>query len=200
MHVFSPIGRQPAALACAALASLAWLATSSATVAEDKIALCHAGLITLPTFEQHIKELREARRYEREEIDALIARQRKGGPDFFSSQIIIQESPSGSGTFTLRQFHGLSGAATKYRNVTAWACAGDDYPIAYFVGFRVRQIEGDTILVSREKDVVNVISLKALDANLDKHISVKIFEGNKVLCRDIGAGCDPGIFYDRYES
>jgi hypothetical protein len=42
--------------------------------------------------------------------------------------------------------------------------------------------------VSREKDFVNVISLKALDPGLDKHIKVQLFEGTKVLCADIATG------------
>lgn len=37
-----------------------------------------------------------------------------------------------------------------------------DYPIVSFVGFRVRKVEDGAIYVSREKDIVNVISL-ALD-------------------------------------
>ena len=197
MQISSLTGRLLFTLACLLSAPMA---LSSAALAEDKIALCHAGLITLPTFEQHIEALLEAKRYAREEVDALISRQRAGGPEFFTSQIIIQEGQSGSGTFSLRLFHGLSDAATKYRNVSACACVGDDYPIVYFVGFRVRKIEDGTILVSREDDVVNVISLKALDAKLRKHIKVKIFEGDKILCRDLGAGCDKSIFYGRYSS
>ncbi len=172
------------------------LLSAPAPATEQKIALCHAGLIKLAPFEQHIKALRAARRYEPEDIDKLIAQERKFGADFFSSQIIVQEELSGSGTFDLRLYHGLSTAAD-YRNVTAWACAREDYPIVYFVGFRVRQIEDDTILVTREKDVVNVISLKALDPTLEKHVRVKVFEGDKLLCADIGKGCDPGIFYSR---
>jgi hypothetical protein len=172
------------------------LAVSSAAFADEKIAICHAGLIELTSFDQHIKNLRAARRYEAEEIDRLIAQQRKGGPDFFTSQIVIQEEQSGSGTFDLRLFHGIANAV-KYRNVTAWACQAEDYPIVYFIGFRVRQIADGAIRVSREKDVVNVISLKALDAKLDERNKVTMFQGDKVLCQDIGKGCGPGIFYSR---
>jgi hypothetical protein len=179
-----------------AAACLAWTAAASAAAAEEKIALCHAGLIKLTSFAKHIKMLRGMKRYEPEEIAKLVARERAGGPEFFSSQIVIQEEQSGSGTFDLRNVHGISDAES-YRNVTAWACAAEDYPIVYFVGFRVRAINGGAIQVSREKDVVNVISLKALDAKLDKPISVKIFQGNKVLCENINKGCDKGIFYDR---
>ena len=93
-------------------------------------------------------------------------------------------------------FHGLSGAAS-YRNVTAWACRANDYPIAYFVGFRVRKIENGTIFVTREKDVLNVIALKALDQKLEKKLKVQIFEGDKVLCPDLGKSCGSGIWYSR---
>ena len=92
--------------------------------------------------------------------------------------------------------HGLSDAK-HYANVTGWNCEAKDYPIVYFVGFRVRTIAGDMILVSREKTIVNVISLKAIDADLNKHVKVKLFEGDKVLCDDIAVDCIPGIFYER---
>ncbi len=69
----------------------------------------------------------------------------------------------------------------------------------YFVGFRVMEIDNSAILVSREIDIVNVISLKALDAKLSKHVKVKVFQSDKILCADIAAGCDAGIFYDRRE-
>jgi hypothetical protein len=160
------------------------------------IALCHAGLITLGSFDRLIKEMRASNRDDPKDIDALVARARKGGPEFFSSQIIIQEEQSGSGTFDLRRTHGLSGAKS-YRNVTAWACEADDYPIVYFVGFRVMAIEDGSITVAREKDVVNVISLHALDPELKKHLQVKTKDKNEVLCRDLGEGCIDRIFYDR---
>jgi hypothetical protein len=172
------------------------LAVAPVAADEQKIALCHAGLITLPPFTQLVKERRASPRDTPEEVDKLVARNRKGGAEFFSSQIIIKEEESGSGTFDLRREHGLSSA--KYRNVTAWDCRHEDHPIVYFVGFRVRKIEDGTIFVSREKDILNVISLKALDPELDKHLRVKMFEGDKVLCRDLGSGCEDGIFYDRY--
>jgi hypothetical protein len=172
-------------------------AISPAMAAEEKIALCHAGLIKLTNFAKHIKLLRgyKARGYD---IDGLIEDQRKGGPEFFSSQIIVQENQSGSGTYDLRNFHGLS-EPQYYRNVTAWDCKVEEFPIVYFIGFRVRKIEDGTIFVSREKDIVNVISLKTLDPSLDKHIKVQLFEGTKVLCPDIATECDQHIFYDRRE-
>jgi hypothetical protein len=168
--------------------------------ADQNIALCQAGLITLPSFEQHIADLRGAERFDPERIEELIARQRKGGADFFTSQIIIQEQRSGSGTYDLRLFHGLSGPHTKFRTVKRWACGAEDYPIAYFVGFRVKKIERNQIFVSREKDVVNVISLKKLDPDLNKRTSVKMFQSGRVLCADIGVGCIDGILFNRYES
>ncbi len=178
--------------ACLAAAALAVPAAAPA----GTIALCHAGLITLGSFDRLIKEMRASNRDDPKDIDALVARARKGGPEFFSSQIIIQEEQSGSGTFDLRRTHGLSGAKS-YRNVTAWACEADDYPIVYFVGFRVMEIEDGSITVAREKDVVNVISLHALDPELKKHLQVKTKDKNEVLCRDLGEGCIDRIFYDR---
>jgi hypothetical protein len=168
--------------------------------AEEKVAICHAGLITLPSFEQHVADLREAKRFDQERIDKLILRNRIGGLGFFSSQIIIQEHISGSGTYDLRLFHGLSGPHTKFRNITPWGCDGDDYPIVYFVGFRVREIQDNQIRVSREKDVVNVISLKSLDPSLGKPTSVRMYRSDQILCADIGVGCIESVLYDKYES
>ena len=181
----------------AAAASLvACVIAAPAHADEQKIDLCHAGLIKLAPFEQHLKNMRELKRYSKEQIDELIARNRKGGPEFFSSQIVLKEEPSGSGTYDLRMVHGLSDA-TSYRNLTAWTCNGpEDYPIVYFVGFRVRKIEDNTIFVSREPDVVNVISLHALDPKLDKPLAVKLEESKKVLCQNVNKGCEAGIFYD----
>jgi len=178
---------------------LSWASATPtpAAAAEDKILLCHAGLIELPSFAQHIASLRKAKRYSEEDIDQLVARNKKGGPAFFTSQIIVQENPSGSGTYDLRLTHGLSDAT--YRNVTEWACEADDYPIVYFVGFRVRKIENGTIYVSREKDIVNVISLKALDPELEKHLKVQIYDSDKILCEDIGERCNDDIYHDAHE-
>jgi hypothetical protein len=181
-------------LAVAAL--VACLAAAPAHADEQKFALCHAGLITLAPFAQHVQKMRALSRYGKDQIDDLIARNRKGGPDFFSSQIVIKQEPSGSGTYDLRMVHGLADA-TSYRNVTAWTCNGpEDYPIVYFVGFRVRKIEDNTIFVSREKDVVNVISLHELDPKLDRPLAVKLEDSKKVLCEDVNKRCDASIFYD----
>jgi hypothetical protein len=170
---------------------------SSASAEVQKISICHSALVEFASFDKNLNDIRASKRYEPKQIDGLIANQRKYGADFFTSQIFIQEEQSGSTYFDLRMFHGLWGAA-KYRNVADWDCLHDDYPIAYFVGFRVREIGGDgSIVVTREKDIVNVMSLKALDPNLDKHTKVRIFKSDEVLCQDIGKGCKSGIFYDR---
>jgi hypothetical protein len=166
---------------------------SPAMGAEEKIAPCHSGVIKLASFAEHLKFLRKLKKYD---VDGLIQRQRKGGPEFFSSQIIVQGYLAGTTTSRLRTFHGLS-EPKYYRNVTAWDCQAEDFPIVYFVGFRVRKIDDGTIFVSREKDIVNVISLKALDPGLDKHIKVQLFESAKVLCPDIATRCDRHIFYTR---
>jgi hypothetical protein len=166
---------------------------SAASAEEMKIDLCHAGVVDLLSFPDHLNKLRGMTRYSREDIDGLVAQERKGGPDFFSSQVIVQEEQSGSGTFDLRMTHGLSDAK-HYTNVTAWTCQAKDYPIAYFVGFRVRRIADGTIFVSREKTVVNVISLKAIDP---EPIKVRTFDSDKVLCDDINKGCIERIFYER---
>ena len=107
------------------LAAVIAALSHSPASAEQKIALCHAGLIKLGSFDDHIKAIREARRYEPEDIDGLIKKHDKYGAEFFSSQIIVQEELSGSGTFDLRMCHGLSHAAD-YRNVTAWDCQRAD--------------------------------------------------------------------------
>ncbi|HLH91307.1 MAG TPA: hypothetical protein VKX28_22870 [Xanthobacteraceae bacterium] len=186
----------PALRLLAALALVAGAAAAPARADEQKFGLCHAGLIKLPDFQRHIRYLRGLKRYSEEDLKRLIERNRKGGPEFFSSQIVEKAEPSGSGTYDLRAVHGILDAAD-YRNITAWTCNGpEDFPIVYFVGFRVRKIEDDTIYVSREKDVVNVISLHELDPNLDHPLAVKLEDGKKVLCEDVNKRCDPGIFYD----
>ena len=185
---------RPLALAGAALLTVSL--PTAAAAAEMKIKLCHAGIVDLPGFPAHVKKLRGMTRYSKEDIDDLAAQARNGGPDFFSSQVIVQEEQSGSGTFDLRMVHGLSDAK-HYTNVTAWTCKAEDYPIVYFVGFRVRKIADGAIYVSREKTIVNVISLKAIDPDLNKKIKVRTFEGGKVLCDDIGQGCVAEVFYER---
>ena len=140
----------------------------------------------------------KANRYEKADIDELIAEQKAGGPDFFSTQVVIKEEQSGSGDFDLHLFQGFSDPQAKYSVVEKWHCEHNDYPVAYFVGFKVRAISEGAILVSREKGTVNVISLKKIDPGLDKHTSVKDFTSHAVLCADIATGCIKTIFYGRY--
>src|ERR1700682_2331402 len=89
------------------------LATPTA-MAEDKIEMCSSGTIALGPFAEHIAEIRKARRYEPAEINKLIADQRAGGPDFFSTQVVIKEEQSGSGAFDLHMFQGFSDPQGKY--------------------------------------------------------------------------------------
>jgi len=171
---------------------------SQPAIAEQNIKMCSSGSITLGSFSDHVAELRKFDRYPAEDIDDLVRKKRQGGPQFFSSQIVMKEEQSGSGDFDLNLFQGFSDPQAKYRALKAWACAADDYPVAYFVGFTVREIRDGAIFVSREKGAVNVISLKDLDPDLDKHTSVKVFRSGSVLCQDIGAGCINTIFYGRW--
>jgi len=173
-------------------------AAHSAAAADVKIKYCVLGTIILGPFSQHVAELRKAKRYSAEEIDKLIADQKAGGPDFFSTQVVIKEEQSSSGDFDLNLFQGYSDPDTKIDRQIKWACGTDDYPVVYFVGFKVRDIRHGAIYVSHQKGTVNVISVKSLDPNLDKHTSVKDFQDRSVLCRDIGTGCIKQIFYGRY--
>lgn len=166
--------------------------------AADKIEYCTTGSIVLGPFAQHIAELRKTNRYSKEEVDKLIADERNGGPEFFSSQVVIKQEQSSSGDFDLNLFQGFSDPQTKYQTTKKWSCQSGDYPVVYFVGFKVREVGDGTIIVSREKSVVNVISLKKLDPGLDKPTKVQDFESHALLCADINKGCSKGIFYGRY--
>jgi hypothetical protein len=166
--------------------------------AQQVIDFCATGTITFGPFAEHIAEIRKANRYEKADIDELIAEQKAGGPDFFSTQVVIKEEQSGSGDFDLHLFQGLSDPKAKYNVTMEWRCKSADYPVAYFVGFKVRQITGQTILVSHEKGTVNIISLKTIDPDLDKSTSVKDADNHVVLCGDIATGCIKTIFYGRY--
>jgi hypothetical protein len=178
------------------VAALALCGSSSLALAGPKIPLCHAGAVTLLSFENHLKALRKLSRYTGEDIDSLIAQQRRGGAAFFSSQIIVQDEPAASAMYDLRTVHGLNDAK-KYRNLTKWTCDRAGYPTVTFVGFRVRAIHKGAILVSRAPGAVNVISLKRIDAHLKKRIKVRVQPGNRLLCGDIAKGCIPAIFYER---
>jgi hypothetical protein len=172
-------------------------AEQPATGKED-IKFCATGSITLGPFKQHIAELRKTNRYSAEEIAKSIANQRAGGLEFFSSQVVIKKEQSSSGDYDLNRFQGFSDPQAKYRRQTNWSCEADDYPIVYFVGFKVREFRNGAIFVSREKGKVNVISLKKLDPSSNKHTKVQDFESHSVLCNDIGNGCSKGIFYGLY--
>jgi len=175
------------------------LLTFAAPAAQaDKIELCSAGAITMGPFDEHIAKIREANRCDKDDIDKLIADQKEGGPDFFSTQVVIKEEQSGSGTFDLNLFQGFSDPKAKYRSTVKWHCGHDDYPVAYFVGFKVKEVRDGTIFVTREKETVNVISLKNIDPDLDKHTKVVDAQSRAVLCADIAEGCVKTIFYGRY--
>jgi hypothetical protein len=171
---------------------------SQTAMAADTINFCATGTMTMGPFDEHIAEIRKANRYEKADIDELIAEQKAGGPDFFSTQVVIKEEQSGSGDFDLHLFQGFSDPLAKYNVTMEWRCKSADYPVAYFVGFKVRQIDGHAILVSREKGAVNIISLKTIDPGLDKPTSVKDADNHAVLCADIAKGCIKTIFYGRY--
>jgi hypothetical protein len=180
------------------IVALAFNLATQIAMAADTIDFCATGTMTMGPFDEHIAEIRKANRYEKADIDELIAEQKAGGPDFFSTQVVIKEEQSGSGDFDLHLFQGFSDPQAKYNVTMEWRCKSADYPVAYFVGFKVRQITGQTILVSRENGTVNIISLKNIDPGLDKPASVKDADSHAVLCTDIAKGCVKTIFYGRY--
>jgi hypothetical protein len=167
-------------------------------IADEKIRFCATGTIKLGSFRDHLAVIRKARRYEPADISDLIKKERRGGPNFFSSQVVIKEEQSGSGDFDLHLFQGFSDPHAKYEPVKKWDCDHDDYPVAYFVGFKVREISDGAIFVSRDKGMVNIISLKEIDPKLEKGTSVKVFHSGAVLCQDIAKGCVRTIFYGSY--
>jgi hypothetical protein len=181
------------------LAMALFLAATQTAFAEHAFKMCASGSITLGSFEDHVAELRKSDRYPADDVDDLEKKARQGGLEFFSSQVVIKEQQSGSGTFDLNKFQGFSDPNAHYSRVKkAWSCAAADYPIAYFVGFKVREIRDGAILVSREKGTMDVISLRKLDPELSTHMQVKVFHSDAVLCKDIGAGCIDSIFYGRW--
>jgi hypothetical protein len=192
------IARATRWLPLAAIAGYFFAFAASAAAATDEIHYCATGSMTLGPFSEHIAQLRKANRYEKEEIDKQVADEKAGGPDYFTSQVVIKEEQSGSGDFDLHLFQGYSDPDAKYRVHMKWACEHDDYPVAYFVGFRAREIRDGAIFVTREKDNVNIISLKQLDPNLDKPTKVEDFRSHAILCNDIATGCVKTIFYGRY--
>ena len=172
--------------------------TASAARAADKIDYCATGTMTMGPFDEHIAEIRKANRYEKADIDELIEEQKAGGPDFFSTQVVIKTEQSSSGDFDLNLFQGFSDPQAKYIAGEKWHCGHDDYPVAYFVGFKVKEIREGTILVAHEKGTVNVISLKKIDPDLDKHTKVIDAQSHAALCDDIAKGCIKTIFYGQY--
>jgi len=174
------------------------LLVADASATAEPIKFCSSGTITMGPFAVHIDTLRKAHRYDPEEIDKLIADRRAGGPAFFSSQVVIEEVQSGSGHYDLNLFHGFLDPHVKYRTEKPSACGIDDYPLIYFVGFKFRGINKGSILVSRKNGTVNVVSLKTIDPDLDKHTRVIDSQSGAVLCDDIAAGCIKQIFYGRW--
>jgi hypothetical protein len=181
-----------------AIAGCVLLPTAQTATAAEPIKYCSTGTITMGPFDAHIERIRQAKRYDDEDIDKLIADQKAGGPDFFSTQVVTKEEQSGSGDFDLNLFQGFSDPQTKYKSDMKWACTSDDYAVAYFVGFKVKEIGNGTILVTPEKGTVNVVSLKTLDPNLDKHTKVQDSQSHAVLCDDIAQGCIKTIFFGQY--
>jgi hypothetical protein len=190
----APVGTLPLLLL---LGCAFTFAAQSATAAEP-IKFCATGTITMGSFAEHIETLRKSNRYEPADIDKLIADQRAGGPQFFSSQVVIKQEQSGSGDFDLNLFQGFSDPHTKYKSEKPWACEAEDYPVVYFVGFKVREINKNSISVSRENDAVNVVSLKRIDPELDKHARIIDSQTGAVLCKDIAVGCVKQIFYGQW--
>jgi hypothetical protein len=181
-----------------AIAGFALDLTAPSAMAETKIEFCATGTMTMGPFDEHVAEISKTNRYEKADIDELIAEQKAGGPDFFSTQVVVKEEQSSSGDFDLHLFQGFSDPKANYTVVTKWHCDHDDYPVAYFVGLKVRQIDGHTILVSHEKNTVNIISLKAIDPDLETPTGVKDADSHATLCNDIATGCVKTIFYGRY--
>jgi hypothetical protein len=170
--------------------------------AADAIKFCTVGHMTFGSFADHIAFIKNANRYDKKEIDDLIKQQKAGGPDFFSTQVVIKSEQSGSGDFDLHMFQGHSDPGTTYKSDQEWACGHDDYPVAYFIGFKVEAVADHAITVSRSKGLVNVISIKSIDPDLKAHTRVVETGGNNVLCKDIDSdsnpGCIPQIFYGSY--
>jgi hypothetical protein len=178
------------------------LAFAPSARAADAIKFCTIGHMTFGSFADHIAFIKKANRYDKKEIDDLIKQQKAGGPDFFSTQVVIKSEQSGSGDFDLHMFQGHSDPGTTYKPDQDWACGHDDYPVAYFIGFKVEAVADQTISVSRSKGLVNVISIKSIDPDLKAHTRVVEAGGNNVLCKDIDADSNPGcvsqIFYGSY--
>jgi opacity protein-like surface antigen len=181
-----------------AIAACALISAAQTAAAADAIKYCSTGTITMGPFDAHIDEIRKANRYEKADIDELIEEQKAGGTDFFSTQVVVKTEQSGSGDFDLNKFQGFSDPQTKYTSDMKWACTSIDYPVAYFVGFKVKELGKGTILVTPAKGTVNVVSLKKIDPDLDQPTKVQDAQSHAVLCDDIAKGCVKTIFYGQY--
>ena len=113
-----------------AMSACALSLTAPSAMAADAINFCATGTMTMGPFDEHIAEIRKANRYEKADIDELIAEQKAGGPDFFSTQVVIKEEQSGSGDFDLHLFQGFSDPQAKYNVTMEWRCKSAAYPVA----------------------------------------------------------------------
>jgi hypothetical protein len=93
---------------CLFILFLAGLVLAPSARAADAIKFCTIGHMTFGSFADHIAFIKKANRYDKKEIDDLIKRQKAGGPDFFSTQVVIKSEQSGSGDFDLHMFQGHS--------------------------------------------------------------------------------------------
>jgi hypothetical protein len=78
------------------LAGCAFNLMAPPAMAADTIDFCATGTMTMGPFDAHIAEIRKANRYEKADINELIAEEKAGGPDFFSTQVVIKEEQSGA--------------------------------------------------------------------------------------------------------
>src|SRR3981189_1252841 len=98
--MLAPVFNRP--FCAVAILGCAFSLFSTRVVADEKIAICHAGLITLPSFEQHVADFHRAKRVQPERNEKLAAQRGSRGSGFFTSLLISQEQSSGSGTYDLR--------------------------------------------------------------------------------------------------
>src|SRR4029077_4283646 len=68
------------------IVALAFNLATQIAMAADTVDFCATGTMTMGPFDEHIAEIRKANRYEKADIEELIAEQKAGGPDFFSTQ------------------------------------------------------------------------------------------------------------------
>ena len=82
------------------------LATPPATAA-DAIDFCATGTMTMGPFDEHIAEIRKANRYEKADIDELIAEQKAAGWISFPLLRRLLRGAVGFGDFDLAAFQGF---------------------------------------------------------------------------------------------